>query len=110
MESLRAAVTTDQLPAVLTHGTLIVVAVTLQRKHEGRCIAEANQEGDGEQIDYRVCICLPLVVKRLSSRGNGAFRLVQPVARIKHIADFDAPPGTSCHVKKWSSHKMLDCF
>lgn len=106
----RAAVTTDQLPSVLAHGALVVIAVNLQRKHEAHSGSEDDQEVEREQMDYRVCGCLPLVVKRLLGRSKCASHLLRLPAGVKHATDCDAPPGTSCHVTRQSGHVMLDCF
>lgn len=110
VKGLRAAVTTNQLPSVLTHGTLVVVAVSLQRKREAHSGSEPNQEVEREWMAYRVCGCLPLVVKHLPSRSKCASRLLRLAAGVKHTTDFDAPPGTSCHVTRQSGHMMSDCF
>lgn len=111
MKSPGAAVTTDQLPAVLTHRTLVVVAVGLQRKQQVSLWRRSSEPGRRQkQLDYRVCVCRPLVAKRIPSRDTGASRPVQLIAGTEHTADFDALPGTSCHVTRQSGHKTLDCF
>lgn len=110
VKGLRAAVTTDQLPSVLTHSALVVVAVNLQRKREAHSCSEANHEVEREQMDYRVCGCLPLVVKRLPGRRKCTSHLFRLAAGVKHTTDFDAPPGTSCHGTRQSAHMMFDCF
>lgn len=110
VKSPRAAVTTDQLPSVLAHGALVVVAVSLQRKHEAHSGSEPWQEVAGERMDYRVCGWLPLVVKDFPPGSKRAACLPRLAARMKHAADFDTRPGTSCHVTRQSGHMMSDCF